>query len=272
KHLDRYNQARANVATFYNQAFENCAAITTPKTASYSTHVFHQYTILFEGDRDALITHLASKGIPSMIYYPVPGHKQKMFDAFDEDDNKDGSRIKIILATGRAFEGTDLKALRYVHIAEPVVSPLMERQLVGRGVRLCGHIQLPPKERTVTIVRWYAMPPPASTRNVMISSAQRAHSGSGKKLPTLLFRNRNTNNVTKLSLTQALQRVRNASDRYGTTGWEYAARNEALQRKDSILLSSFENYVARRASSKTRPSFTLLKKFQIIPGRACPKS
>jgi hypothetical protein len=198
--------------------------------------------------------------------------KKKMFDAFDEDDNKDGSRIKIILATGRAFEGTDLKALRYVHIAEPVVSPLMERQLVGRGVRLCGHIQLPPKERTVTIVRWYAMPPPASTRNVMISSAQRAHSGSGKKLPTLLFRNRNTNNVTKLSLTQALQRVRNASDRYGTTGWEYAARNEALQRKDSILLSSFENYVARRASSKTRPSFTLLKKFQIIPGRACPKS
>jgi dTDP-4-amino-4,6-dideoxygalactose transaminase len=83
KHLDRYNQARANVATFYNQAFENCAAITTPKTAPYSTHVFHQYTILFDGDRDGLIAHLASKNIPSMIYYPVPGHKQKMFDAFN---------------------------------------------------------------------------------------------------------------------------------------------------------------------------------------------
>jgi len=86
KHLDRYNQARANVATFYNQAFESCAVITTPSTASYSTHVFHQYTILFDGDRDGLIAHLSEKGIPSMIYYPVPGHKQKMFASFNLPD------------------------------------------------------------------------------------------------------------------------------------------------------------------------------------------
>ncbi|MEN9976587.1 MAG: hypothetical protein RIR36_747 [Bacteroidota bacterium] len=86
KHLDRYNQARANVATFYNQAFESCALITTPSTASYSTHVFHQYTILFDGDRDGLIAHLSEKGIPSMIYYPVPGHKQKMFASFNLPD------------------------------------------------------------------------------------------------------------------------------------------------------------------------------------------
>lgn len=86
KHLDRYNQARANVATFYNQAFESCAVITTPSTASYSTHVFHQYTILFDGDRDGLIAHLSEKGIPSMIYYPVPGHKQNMFTSFNLPD------------------------------------------------------------------------------------------------------------------------------------------------------------------------------------------
>ena len=86
KHLDRYNQARANVATFYNQAFESCALITTPSTASYSTHVFHQYTILFDGDRDGLIAHLSEKGIPSMIYYPVPGHKQNMFASFNLPD------------------------------------------------------------------------------------------------------------------------------------------------------------------------------------------
>ena len=86
KHLDRYNQARANVALFYNQAFENCAVITTPSTAAYSTHVFHQYTILFDGDRDGLIAHLSEKGIPSMIYYPVPGHKQKMFASFNLPD------------------------------------------------------------------------------------------------------------------------------------------------------------------------------------------
>jgi dTDP-4-amino-4,6-dideoxygalactose transaminase len=45
--------------------------------------VFHQYTILLDGDRDGLIAYLSEKGIPSMIYYPVPGHKQKMFASFN---------------------------------------------------------------------------------------------------------------------------------------------------------------------------------------------
>jgi dTDP-4-amino-4,6-dideoxygalactose transaminase len=42
--------------------------------------VFHQYTLKLEGvDRDGLVKHLADNGIPSMIYYPVPAHRQKMF-------------------------------------------------------------------------------------------------------------------------------------------------------------------------------------------------
>ena len=30
-------------------------------------------------DRDKFIAHLSAKEIPCMIYYPVPGHLQKMF-------------------------------------------------------------------------------------------------------------------------------------------------------------------------------------------------
>ncbi|MFT4023819.1 MAG: DegT/DnrJ/EryC1/StrS family aminotransferase [Flavihumibacter sp.] len=49
-------------------------------------HVFHQYTLLVEGaDRDALHQFLADNRIPSMIYYPVPAHRQKMFAAFGSD-------------------------------------------------------------------------------------------------------------------------------------------------------------------------------------------
>ncbi len=46
KHLDAYNDARRNAAAFYNKAFANHPKITTPFVASYSTHVYHQYTIL----------------------------------------------------------------------------------------------------------------------------------------------------------------------------------------------------------------------------------
>lgn len=78
--LDNYIDARKKAADFYDGAFANEPKITTPFRASYSNHVFHQYTMLLDGvDRDALVAHLASKNIPSMIYYPVPGHKQQMF-------------------------------------------------------------------------------------------------------------------------------------------------------------------------------------------------
>ena len=86
-HLDEYIAARRKAADFYDKAFAGIGNISIPFRAAYSHHVFHQYTLLVENtDRNALHQHLADKGIPSMIYYPVPAHRQKMFDAFGGAD------------------------------------------------------------------------------------------------------------------------------------------------------------------------------------------
>lgn len=50
--------------------------------------MFHQYTIQLQLDdvenrRNELQKYLAEKGIPSMIYYPLPAHKQGMFASFN---------------------------------------------------------------------------------------------------------------------------------------------------------------------------------------------
>lgn len=80
QHLDEYNMARRNAAAYYNRAFADNQHLITPITAPGNTHVFHQYTlVLNEGDRDGLVEHLSAEGIPAMVYYPVPAHKQKMF-------------------------------------------------------------------------------------------------------------------------------------------------------------------------------------------------
>jgi len=80
KKLDEYNSARQSVAKYYNDAFASIEQIVAPSQVKYSTHVFHQYTVQLKGvDRDKFIAHLAAKEIPCMIYYPVPGHLQKMF-------------------------------------------------------------------------------------------------------------------------------------------------------------------------------------------------
>lgn len=80
RRLDDYAAARNKAAAYYDKAFANHTKIKTPARAKNSTHVFHQYTLQLNGvDRNALREYLASKEIPSMVYYPIPLHMQKAY-------------------------------------------------------------------------------------------------------------------------------------------------------------------------------------------------
>lgn len=83
--LDQYIAARRAVAATYDAAFAGNPYIITPYQAPNQVHVFHQYTLQIEGkDRNELQAYLAEKKVPAMIYYPVPGHRQKMFEGMTE--------------------------------------------------------------------------------------------------------------------------------------------------------------------------------------------
>jgi len=80
KHLNDYEQLRNDAANFYDRELGNVSFLEVPGRAKNSTHVFHQYTIKTKGiDRDKLKSYLESKGIPTMIYYPVPLHLQTAY-------------------------------------------------------------------------------------------------------------------------------------------------------------------------------------------------
>lgn len=86
--LDSYCDARRAAADYYDKAFKNNSKISTPYRASYAHHVFHQYTLKLSGvDRNDVQKQLAERKIPSMIYYPVPCHKQNMLKAFGVADS-----------------------------------------------------------------------------------------------------------------------------------------------------------------------------------------
>jgi dTDP-4-amino-4,6-dideoxygalactose transaminase len=79
-HLDAYIEARQRAAAYYDKAFANHDKLLIPGHEPHSTHVFHQYTLRVVGaDRDKLREGLAERGIPAMIYYPVPLHQQKAY-------------------------------------------------------------------------------------------------------------------------------------------------------------------------------------------------
>ena len=86
KHLDDYNNARRKAAATYNELFQQLEEeIIIPHEASYSRHVYHQYTIRVKDGRkkrDAIKAYMDTQKIPAMIYYPVPLHLQAAYKGY----------------------------------------------------------------------------------------------------------------------------------------------------------------------------------------------
>jgi dTDP-4-amino-4,6-dideoxygalactose transaminase len=83
-HLDTYNAARNRAADYYDRVFSAIPALKIPARHPNSTHVFHQYTLQITAPnpaevRDHLKAALQEKGVPMMIYYPVPLYDQAAF-------------------------------------------------------------------------------------------------------------------------------------------------------------------------------------------------
>lgn len=79
--IDEFNANRKKVANFYNERLKDVKNTRIPAVTSHADHVFHQYTLrVLNGERDGLQKSLKDKGIDSMVYYPVPLHKMKVFD------------------------------------------------------------------------------------------------------------------------------------------------------------------------------------------------
>lgn len=82
RHLDGYNAARQVAAAYYDDAFRKIPGLTVPARAPWSSHVFHQYTLVIEEGRDKVKDSLQAAGIPSAVYYPVPLHIQKAYRGY----------------------------------------------------------------------------------------------------------------------------------------------------------------------------------------------
>lgn len=71
--LDAWTSTRRANAAFLDA---NLEGVVTPKVAAGATHVYHQYTIRVDGDRDAMVAALREEhGVGSGVYYPIPNHR-----------------------------------------------------------------------------------------------------------------------------------------------------------------------------------------------------
>ena len=81
RELDNYILNRKKAASYYFEHLNDLTEITLPKKFEESNHVFHQFTMKLSDkvNREDFMAFLKTKAIPSMIYYPIPAHQQKMF-------------------------------------------------------------------------------------------------------------------------------------------------------------------------------------------------
>lgn len=83
KHIDAYNHNRRRVAHRYSDALGD-----TPVQTAYEDgiglHIYHQYTLLHE-DRDRIMQALQDNNIACAVYYPIPLHKQEVYQAAYQD-------------------------------------------------------------------------------------------------------------------------------------------------------------------------------------------
>jgi dTDP-4-amino-4,6-dideoxygalactose transaminase len=81
KYLRDFNIRRQALARFYTEALSGIPDLVLPFIDPRGEHVFHQYTLRVKGGRrDALQEFLKESGIQSMVYYPVPLHRMKLFE------------------------------------------------------------------------------------------------------------------------------------------------------------------------------------------------
>lgn len=81
KRLQGFNSNRMRNARILTEKLEHLPGIVVPAVREGSKHVFHQYTILVDGDRDVFAKELKSAGVETGIYYPVPIHKLAPFSS-----------------------------------------------------------------------------------------------------------------------------------------------------------------------------------------------
>lgn len=75
KRIDKFNRLRIRNAGILNELLEDVPGLKVPTVRPGSRHVYHQYTILVDRNRDALAQGLLADGIQSAVYYPTPVHR-----------------------------------------------------------------------------------------------------------------------------------------------------------------------------------------------------
>ena len=84
--------------------------------------------------------------------------RSKNIEDYNKKNNMYGDQIKVLLLSQAGLEGIDLTSVGFIHILDPSWNSGKEKQLIGRGARFNSHAELPEKDRTVDVIKYFSSP------------------------------------------------------------------------------------------------------------------
>lgn len=88
QHLEDFNHSRRRVASRYMNGLQNTPLV-LPKESVGRYHVYHLFVVRApKGKRNGLQNHLSEAGIPTLVHYSVPCHKQPALVPFAKKNPK----------------------------------------------------------------------------------------------------------------------------------------------------------------------------------------
>ena len=114
--------------------------------------------ITFSGSEKEDIRRLALD-VFNARFNELPENLSKVLleSGFEENNNKKGQICRVFCITSAGAEGISLKNVRAVHIMEPYWNDVRLKQVKGRAIRIGSHLDLPPKERNVSIYTYISV-------------------------------------------------------------------------------------------------------------------
>ena len=121
EYINQFTEKRRKIAEVYTESLKNVDWIKTPYVQNKAYHVFHQYTIrVLDKNRDEIQKKLKEKGIQTMVYYPVPLHKMKVFQNYGYE----------------AYENLKNSEIASETVLSLPIEPLFEKDIISKIAKI----------------------------------------------------------------------------------------------------------------------------------------
>jgi len=141
---EQINRSKGGIVLIYSQFLEE--GVIPMALALESMGITSDVPLFKRATKPGPYKYCMLTGRPSLT--PHPEDSIRLLNSLE---NRNGDLLKVVLITKAASEGVDLKNIRQIHIMDPWWNLNRIEQIIGRGIRLCSHKNLPFEERNAQI-------------------------------------------------------------------------------------------------------------------------